>query len=190
MRAWSGSMSSEEVQVWYPRATTFLEEELCTAAAENNLSRMRRILQERVDLNWLNGFGFSPLHIASEKGNFEVMKMLICNKALVDIENAAGVTPLHLAAKGDHFRCAQLLVLAGAYAAKKCWSLCTPREFAPNGSETQLLLESCEQGFIPDPREVFEMTMAPLVPKWSIPPKPDEKALKKAKEEAEKKKKK
>ncbi|VDL98170.1 unnamed protein product [Schistocephalus solidus] len=167
----------EEAVIDYPRVHYFLEEEMCTAAAENKLSQLRRILMERVDPNWLNGFGLSPLHIAADKGHFEIMKMLVCNKATVDIENRSGVTPLHLAARGDHYKCAQLLLLAGADVFKECWSLCTPREFAPKGSKTRWLLEKREQGVIPDPKDVFEMNVDPIVPRFAIPqPEPDPKA--------------
>lgn len=172
-------MSVEEddpFSVWYPKSNWFLEESLCEAAAKNNLNQMRRILQERVDANYLNGFGLSPMHIAAKYGNFEVMKMLICNECEVDIQNKSGVTPLHLAARGDHLRCAQLLCLAGAMPNKKCWTLCTPREFAPKGSGTRNLLEKCEQGFMPNPEEVFEMDTERLVPKWSIPIDPEKEA--------------
>ncbi len=174
-------MDDEPKPVYYPRCHYALEEALCDAARNNDLSRTRRILMERADPNWLNGFGLSALHIACQNGNFEVAKILICNKAAVDIENALGVTPLHLAAKNNNLKCAQLLLMAGAVAFKACWSRCTPRELAPNGSKLRKVLEEAEQGIAPDPATVFEMTVEPLVPKFSIPPPPDEKELKKQK---------
>lgn len=168
-----------EPHVYYPRCHYNLEEALCEAAKNNDLSKTRRILMERVDPNLLNGFGLSPLHIACQFGNFEVAKILICNKAVVDVENAIGITPLHLAAKYNQLKCAQLLLLSGAVAFKACWSRCTPREFAPNGSKVQKVLELAEQGIVPDPAHVFEMSVDPLVPKFSIPSPPDERDLKK-----------
>lgn len=169
---------TETSGVAYLRAHFFLEEALCEAACTNDLSKARRILMERVDPNWINGSGLSPLHIASKYGNFEIVKLLVCNKAMVDLENAIGVTPLHLAAKNNRLRCAQLLLLSGAAASKPTRSLCTPREYAPSGSRLQKVLELAEQGVYPDPSRVFEMSMEPLVPKYSIPPKPSEREQK------------
>nr|CDS15968.1 Ankyrin repeat domain containing protein [Echinococcus granulosus] len=165
-------------RIVYPRAHFYLEEALCEAACTNDLNRARRILMERVDPNWINGFGLSPLHIACKNGNFEVAKILVCNRAIVDLENAIGVTPLHLAAKNNHLKCAQLLLLSGAAAGKPTWSLCTPREYAPSGSRLRKVLELAEQGIPPDPAHVFEMSVEPLVPKFSIPPKPPEREQK------------
>ncbi|KAM7541383.1 hypothetical protein Aperf_G00000034325 [Anoplocephala perfoliata] len=159
----------ETPHVIYPKPHFYMEEELCEAARKNELGKARRILMERVDPNWLNGFGLSPLHLACKYGSFEVAKLLICNKALVDIENALGVTPLHLAAKNNSLKCAQLLLLCGADPAKPTWSRCTPREYAPSGSRLCKVLELAEQGILPDPANVFEMSVEPLVPKSSIP---------------------
>ena len=164
--------------VGFVRAHYYLEESLCEAARMNDLSRARRILMERVDPNWINGFGLSPLHIASRYGNFEIVKILVCNKASVDLENAIGVTPLHLAAKNNHLKCAQLLLLSGAAASKPTRSLCTPREYAPSGSKLRKVLELAEQGIYPDPARVFEMSVEPLVPKFSIPSKSPEREQK------------
>lgn len=168
----------EALSIVYPRVHFYLEEALCEAARTNDLSKARRILMERVDPNWINDFGLSPLHIACKNGSFEVAKILVCNKAIVDLENAIGVTPLHLAAKNNHLKCAQLLLLSGAAAAKPTWSLCTPREYAPSGSRLRKVLELAEQGISPDPAHVFEMSVEPMVPKFSIPPKPPEREQK------------
>ncbi|VDD80140.1 unnamed protein product [Mesocestoides corti] len=167
--------ADEAVKTVFPKSHFYLEEALCEAARTNDLSKTRRILMERVDPNWLNGFGLSPLHIACQNGSFEAAKMLICNNALVDFENAVGVTPLHLAAKNNHIKCAQLLLLCGAVASKPTWSRCTPREYAPSGSKLRKILEQAELGTLPDPKQVFETSMDPLVPKFSIPPKPSDK---------------
>lgn len=150
-------------------ANAYLEEELCEAAKTNNLNKARRILAEKIDPNFLNGFGHSPLHLASQYGRYEVAKLLISNKATVDFSNAIGVTPLHLAAKNDQIKCAQLLLLCGADPTKRTWSQCRAKDFTPKGSYLEYVLEKAEQGILPNPVSVFALDVEPLVPKFSIP---------------------
>ncbi|KAM3181693.1 hypothetical protein ACTXT7_013856 [Hymenolepis weldensis] len=155
-----------------PKSNFYLEEELCEAAKTNDLNKSRRILAERVDPDFLNGFGLSPLHLACQNGNYEVAKLLICNKAAVDFANAIGVTPLHLAAKNNHLKCAQLLLLCGANPSNQTWSQCRAKEFSPRGSRLQYVLEQAEQGILPNPASVFGLNVEPIVPKFSISKRP------------------
>ncbi|VDO02732.1 unnamed protein product [Rodentolepis nana] len=160
---------SETQSTVLPKANFNLEEKLCEAAKKNDLNKARRILAERLDPNFLNCFGLSPLHIACQYGNYEVAKLLISNKAEVDLANAIGVTPLHLAAKSNHLKCVQLLLLCGANPFKQTWSQCRAKEFSPKGGRLHHVLEQSEQGILPNSASVFGLNVEPIVPKFSIP---------------------
>nr|CDS33929.1 Ankyrin repeat domain containing protein [Hymenolepis microstoma] len=152
-----------------PKSNFNLEEKLCEAAKTNDLNKARRILAERIDPNFLNPFGLSPLHLACQYGNYEIAKLLISNKAEVDFANAIGVTPLHLGAKSNHLKCVQLLLLCGANPSKQTRSQCRAKEFSPKGSRLHNVLEQAEQGILPNSASVFGLNVEPIVPKFSIP---------------------
>ncbi|CAH8494630.1 unnamed protein product [Dicrocoelium dendriticum] len=132
-----------------------MEDQLCAAAADGNLSLAARIMHERIDPNCKDEVGRSPMHYAALNGQFEIIRLLLCNRAIVDITDANNVTPLHLAARKDHLRCTQLLCLAGADINRVCASGCTPRELAPFDSPTCYFLERCELGEKPSASMVF-----------------------------------
>ncbi len=149
--------------------SNYMEDALCEAAAKGNLNKIRRMLMERVEINYIDGFGWAPLHYAARNGQFEAVKILLNNWANPDVENAAKVTPLFLAAKGNHVNCVKLLLLMGANPNKQCHTGCTPREFAPNKSETQKVIEQCLEGYLPEAAELFHTNDPPIVPSFSIP---------------------
>lgn len=122
-----------------------------------------------MEVNYVDSFGLSPLHYAARNGHFEALKLLLNNWANPDIQNAVHVTPIFLAAQQDHVDCVRLLVLMGADVNKQCFTTCTPREFAPLGSETRRIIELALEGDMPKARELFHVDDEPIVPAFAIP---------------------
>jgi ankyrin repeat protein len=79
------------------RMNTSIDEELLEAARENNLPEVERLLSVGAHVNAKNGFGSTPLHLASFYGHVQVMKELREHEADIEAEDNVGRTPLHLA---------------------------------------------------------------------------------------------
>ena len=61
-------------------------EELLQFACKNGqISLIRNLLKDNVDINALNAKGLSPLHLAVIEGNIEVTKLLISEGANIEI---------------------------------------------------------------------------------------------------------
>lgn len=99
-RAASGSSGSSS-----QRLVTLLE-----AAADGNISQVRRLLSQGTPVDVKNENGDQPLHLASRNGHLPVMVILLRNGAPVNVANKSGDLPLHLAVERGHLSLVKLLV--------------------------------------------------------------------------------
>lgn len=70
---------------------------LIESAKKNNVIELKRLIQNGVDINGVDGFGCTALFFAVEDGRVECVTALIDAKADVDKAHKYGDTPLHTA---------------------------------------------------------------------------------------------
>jgi hypothetical protein len=87
--------------------------DLLKAAGEDDISQVKDLLDEGLDVNGKNKNGWSALMIAASQGNMEMLKLLIEKGAAVDEKNAQGQTPLIFAAHWGHTDVVRLLIEQG-----------------------------------------------------------------------------
>lgn len=68
--------------------------EFLNAVIDNNVSLIKRLLEEGVYVNEVDKNGWSALHFASRKSSPEIVELLLNKNAIVDIKNSYGNTPL------------------------------------------------------------------------------------------------
>ncbi|HMC09755.1 MAG TPA: ankyrin repeat domain-containing protein [Pirellulaceae bacterium] len=112
-------------------AVSAAEVSLADAAENNNLARVRTLLEQKTDVNAPQPDGMTALHWASRHGELETAKLLIAAGADAKAANRYGVTPLSLACTNGNTTIVELLLEAGA----------DPKTTLPSG-ETALMTAS------------------------------------------------
>ena len=87
---------------------------LADATETQDLTSVRRLLQERVDVNQAQADGTTALHWAAYHDDMETAKLLVNAKADVKASNRYDVTPLSLACANGSQSIVELLLDAGA----------------------------------------------------------------------------
>lgn len=141
---------------------------LCEAARKGDLNRIIDHIGNGVNVNFVDGFGRTPLHYACQLGSLEAVKLLVANKARVNIWDADGTTPLHLAAKGSYASIVKFLAFNQADVKAECLSGCQPIDFAPYGSETWKVLLDALNGKLPTVDQLIQTRSVPLVPPFAV----------------------
>ena len=72
------------------------------------------LLAKGADVNAESNAGWTPLHIASGRGDESRAQLLVAKGANVDAKNQRGRTPLHIAAEKGHKNMAEYLIAKGA----------------------------------------------------------------------------
>ena len=85
------------------------------AAAEGNIEVVKQHLAAGTDVDFRNQQGFTPLHVAAQKGHNKVAELLIAKGANVNTSGRLiGTTPLDSAALLGHKEMVELLIDSGA----------------------------------------------------------------------------
>ncbi|NDD55013.1 ankyrin repeat domain-containing protein [bacterium] len=90
---------------------------LQTAAANGNITTLRRLIQEGGNIEMLDSYDNTLLHLAAAKGHLKAVALLLGQKNILknlDAVDKGGWTPLHKAVFNGHLEIAQLLVTCGA----------------------------------------------------------------------------
>ena len=87
---------------------------LVTAARASDVTEVRRLIEQGVDVNQAESDGATALHWASHQNDPEVVKLLLNAGAAVAAMNRYGVQPLSLAAENGNAVILELLLEAGA----------------------------------------------------------------------------
>lgn len=79
-------------------------------AAENGLHDICELLSKYVNVNSMNKYLQTPLHLAAKAGHEKCCQTLISRKASLVAEDKGRNTPLHLAAKNGNAACCQVML--------------------------------------------------------------------------------
>ena len=91
------------------------EEILERAITEGYVEFVKKLIEtEQVNINKLNGTGYSALHLAAIVNNPEIIKLLLENGAFININDLSGFTPLEVAVNEGSFDIACVLIENGA----------------------------------------------------------------------------
>ena len=79
---------------------------------ENFLNIIEQLLNEEINLNYIDENGFSALHYAVDEGNIKICEILIKTKKInINIKsNIDNKTPLHISCKNGYFDISKLLI--------------------------------------------------------------------------------
>jgi|ETN07SMinimDraft_1059922.scaffolds.fasta_scaffold27627_4 ankyrin repeat protein len=91
-----------------------LDRALIDAARDGSIALVRRELSRGADVNAKDKDGFTPLHLAANKGHKEIVKLLIAEGADVNAKDDGGRTPLHGTAYWGRKEIVELLIAKGA----------------------------------------------------------------------------
>lgn len=84
------------------------------ATLDNDLSRVKKLLNNGCDINSTDSSGYTALHYAARNNHIDIVRFLISNGACVNCTTrAGGETPLHRAAYMGNLEIIQLLVSNG-----------------------------------------------------------------------------
>ena len=127
---------------------------LFEALEEGNIETVKTLLDQGQDPNLQDGYGYTLLHRAAEKGDIAMAELLLeTYKAKVDVKDAEGKTPLHRVAEGyvvdeasmepvvhkGHVAVTQLLIDKGAQVDAQDEEQKTPLHYATNFGFTQII---------------------------------------------------
>jgi len=86
---------------------------MCAAAARGDVSEMRRLIAQGIDVNSADYDGRTGLHLAASEGQAEAVRFLIDQGAHIAPTDRWGNTPLDDAVRGKHEQVERLLRLVG-----------------------------------------------------------------------------
>ncbi|CAN0006370.1 unnamed protein product [Choristocarpus tenellus] len=93
----------------------YLEHDLHDAAKRGETEAVSKlVMEQRVDVDRSDPYGYTPLHWAAQKGHADIVRLLVGNGALVNVRDKWKRTPLHRAAKEGHVEVVKALLEAGA----------------------------------------------------------------------------
>ncbi|XP_019485956.1 PREDICTED: ankyrin repeat and death domain-containing protein 1A isoform X2 [Hipposideros armiger] len=108
------SRGMEEQLPWETDCLLPLERQLHEAAHRNNTTRMKELIERRVNIRSRNHVGRVALHWAAGAGHEQAVRLLLEHGAAVDDEDVFGMNALLLSAWFGHLRILQILVNSGA----------------------------------------------------------------------------
>lgn len=95
-------------------AAQFTAQDLRDAALQGQMSDVRQMVEQGVDVNASDEGGRTPLMLASFNGHTEIVQLMLEEGARIDDRNAEGRTPLIFAASGPFPNTVDLLLERGA----------------------------------------------------------------------------
>jgi ankyrin repeat protein len=96
------------------------------AAERNDVSQVKSLLAEGVNINIRDDDGATPLHLAARAGHLKVVELLLANGAAVNAKNRYSSTPLHWSVYSNHIDVVKLLLSKGADVNARSRSFVTP----------------------------------------------------------------
>lgn len=96
------------------RTINGIVEEVKNNRLDDHFETFKILIENKADTNKVTNYGFTPLHLAAQKGGKIFIKPLVEAGADVNFENANNYTPLHGAADAGDFKTANELLQLGA----------------------------------------------------------------------------
>ncbi|XP_019485957.1 PREDICTED: ankyrin repeat and death domain-containing protein 1A isoform X3 [Hipposideros armiger] len=96
------SRGMEEQLPWETDCLLPLERQLHEAAHRNNTTRMKELIERRVNIRSRNHFGMNALLLSAWFGHLRILQILVNSGAKIHCENKDGLTLLHCAAQKGH----------------------------------------------------------------------------------------
>lgn len=87
---------------------------LLNAAYHSNIQALRIALQHGAELNTVNAYGDTALHIAVTQKNYTLMHILLNTKAPINALDIQDFTPLTIAVANNDLTATKMLLIAGA----------------------------------------------------------------------------
>jgi len=84
------------------------------AAYMGDMEKLKKCLQDGMDINSQEGFGCTALHAAADSGRKDIVEFLISKGAEVDPQDTEHLTPLYYAVTHNHEDIADVLLAKGA----------------------------------------------------------------------------
>jgi ankyrin repeat protein len=84
------------------------------AVEKNDINELKKLLAQGEDINVIDNYGYSALHIASSKLYHEIAMLLIHQNINVNIQDKEGQTILHYAAVYNQLNIAEAALAKGA----------------------------------------------------------------------------
>jgi ankyrin repeat protein/tRNA A-37 threonylcarbamoyl transferase component Bud32 len=112
------------------------EDEFLNAAKSGDLDAVKTAIDQGMNINLRNEYGWTTLHWAAYRGDTASAKLLISKGADVNAKDNVGWTPLHKAASQEHTITVELLVFRGADVNAKTINGWTPLQFAAYRGDT------------------------------------------------------
>ena len=81
---------------------------------QNEVKKVQQLINNGIDINKKDKFGYSAIHIAMVKNLPDMVKILIDSGINLNLQNNEGITGLHCAAIYNNFSLADLLLRHGA----------------------------------------------------------------------------
>ena len=86
-----------------------MEDALIVAASQNDVSLVKQLIQRGVDVNGVDGYGYTSLYCAACRGFAECAQLLLEAKADVDkADSYGGWTPVFVASKWGYMECVKV----------------------------------------------------------------------------------
>jgi ankyrin repeat protein len=121
-------------------------QQLIDQCSSGDLTAVRKLLDDGVDVNWKDTLGDTALIYASANGHVEVLKLLLDRGALIDFLRNGGGTALMNASYNGRVDCVRLLLERGADMSLKSKDIRTAKDWAVSYGHAdiaQMLDEVC-----------------------------------------------
>jgi ankyrin repeat protein len=78
-------------------------------AVFTNEELMQDILEGRININFENNFGYTPLHLAALEGNYKIVELLLDHGADLYVKNSEGITPIEIIKRSNNNKIHQVV---------------------------------------------------------------------------------
>lgn len=114
-------------------------EDLFNAASSGNISQIRKLLSQGLDINVSNNERETALHMAAARGHFETVRFLVGNGAYVNAPTVKRWIPLHHAVRFRHANIVNFLIERGSPAYARTSDGLTAVNMASNNKDYRIL---------------------------------------------------